>query len=152
MIDMKKRLVVGSKGERDAKPWIEQVFGEVEFSDDNYANFDFHSRDNKVFVEHKERFCRYGQYDGLYFDKIKYTKFLELKKTDSSVRCFIVWTCRNGRYVWEFQESDTLEDNNTIVWEPYFQRNFDRGQGRLQDTDLINVLNEYIKPLTGYQL
>ena len=146
MRDIKDDLKFGKNAEKEVKPILEDVFGKLNETD-SFNNFDF-SNDN-YYVEHKQRNIPFGQYDSLYFDKVKYNRYIELKKENAQLRCFIVWSCLNGRYVWEFK--DQFNGNDACFY-TYTQKNQDRGKGYLQNTEMVNVFNEYIIKLEDFKL
>ena len=67
----KDDLNVGLKAEKTVKPILEKLFGELTKTENQYDNFDF--TNYKYYVEHKERFINFGQYDSLYLEKPKLT-------------------------------------------------------------------------------
>ena len=69
------------------------------------------------------------------FDKVKYNKYLQLKKENPELRFFICWSCKNGKYIWEFTDDEKQYET--------FKQTRDRGMG-IKTTDMINVKNEYI--------
>ena len=78
MRDIKKDVVYGKIHENKIKPTIDKIFGELTLSEDQFANFDFYNND--YYVEHKKRSIISDKYESLYFDKVKYDKYLELKE------------------------------------------------------------------------
>lgn len=146
MRNIKEDLKFGKNAEKIVKPILDDVFGEL-IATDNFNNFDFSN--DKYFVEHKQRNIPFGQYDSLYFDKVKYNRYLELKKENPNIRCFIIWSCINGRYVWEFK--DQFNGNDACFY-MYTQKNQDRGKGYLQNTEMVSVFNEYITKLEDFNL
>lgn len=129
------------------------IFGKLEEDEDPFANFDFVSEDKKYHIEHKYRpdidlmTCRY---DSLYFDRVKYNRFLELKKEDPEKRCFIIWNCSGERVWWEFKKYGWENEKGEI--EMYFSEQFnqDRGKGYLQDTEMCNVFMEALHPISEF--
>jgi len=129
------------------------IFGKVVEDEDPFANFDFVSEDEKYHIEHKYRpdidlnNCRY---DSLYFDYVKYKRYKELKKIDPEKRFFICWNCSGTRVMWEFKKYGYENENGECEF--YFSKQFnqDRGNGRPQDTDMVNVFMEAIEPIEKY--
>lgn len=138
-------LKYGKKSEKQVKPILDKVFGELTQDENQFANFDFFN--DKFYVEHKQRNIN-GQLVDLYFDRVKYDKYIELKKKGK--RCFIVWSCKDHRYVWEF--CDQFDETETAQFYFKTQRNFDRGKGYLQDTDMVNVFCENISKLDEFEV
>lgn len=138
---IKDDLNVGLKAEKTVKPILEKLFGKLTKTKDPYDNFDFYS--DKYMVEHKERFINFGQYDSLYLEKCKYEKFLILKEKNPQLRFFAVWTCRNGRYMWE------INDDTTQFYDKYNMK-VNRGT-HTQSSNVICVRNEYISPFSDYE-
>ena len=156
MRNLKQDLRIGIKEEINTMNFLnnnKNIFGKLSQDKDNFANFDLVSADKKFYVEHKHRpdidfkNCRY---DSLYFDKIKYDKYIELKKEDPEIRSFIIWNCSGQRVIWEFKEYGW--ENEKGECEMYFseQLNQDRGKGYLQDTKMCNVFIEDIKQLSDF--
>jgi len=129
------------------------IFGKLKEDEDQFANLDFISLDEKFHVEHKYRpdidlkNCRY---DSLYFDYVKYRRYKELKKEDPEKRFFIIWNCSGTRVIWEFK--DYGWENKDGECEFYYSKQFnqDRGKGYAQDTTMINVFMEAIEPIEKY--
>ena len=129
------------------------IFGKLKEDEDPFANFDFVSEDEKYHIEHKYRpdidlnNCRY---DSLYFDYVKYKRYKELKKIDPEKRFFICWNCSGTRVMWEFKKYGYENENGECEF--YFSKQFnqDRGNGRPQDTDMVNVFMEAIEPIEKY--
>ena len=83
------------------------MFGNVLQDEDQFANFDFVSEDNKYHIEHKFRpdiNLKTSNYDSLYFDYAKYRRYKELKKEDPEKRFYIIWNCSGERVWWEFKK------------------------------------------------
>ena len=78
MRDIKVDLKYGKKNEKIVKPILDKVFGELTQDKNQFANFDFFN--DKYHVEHKQRNIK-GKYVDLYFDKVKYDKYKESKKS-----------------------------------------------------------------------
>lgn len=145
MRDINIDLKYGKKSEKQVKPILDKVFGELTQDKDKFANFDFFN--DKYHVEHKQRSIK-GKYVDLFFDKVKYDKYIELKKKGK--RCFIVWSCKDDRYVWEF--CDQFDDNDEAQFYFKTQKNFDRGKGYLQDTEMVNVFSENISTVSEFKI
>ena len=130
----------GKKHEHIVKPVLEELFGTLNMND-TFNNFDFSN--NKFFVEHKKRNIPFGKYDSLIFDKVKYDKYLELKKQNKRLQFFIVWSCSDGIYMWEFNENSD---------EFYIRDKYDVDKGCWDNTkQTICVLNEYISPFNDFE-
>jgi len=156
MRNLKEDLKIGKKEEIKTLiilNSVKTIFGKIEQDEDPFANFDFVSEDKKYHIEHKYRpdinlkTCRY---DSLYFDRVKYKRFLELKKEDPEKRFFIIWNCAGQRVCWEFKKY--LWENKDGEVEMYFSKQFnqDRGKGYLQDTDMCNVFMEALQPISDF--
>jgi hypothetical protein len=130
--NIKEDIEFGKKAEKVVKPILEEIFGKL-IDGETYDNFDFHN--DKYFVEHKQRNVNFGRYNGLMFDKVKYNKYLQLKKENPKLRFFICWSCKNGKYIWEFTDDEKQYET--------FKQTRDRGMG-IKTTDMINVKNKYI--------
>jgi hypothetical protein len=154
MRDLKKDLKIGKREEIKTLILLnsaDTIFGKLEEDEDQFANFDFVSEDKKYHVEHKWRpeidlkTCRY---DSLYFDRVKYKRFLELKKEDPEKRCFIIWNCSGTRVWWEFKKYGWENEDGEVEF--YFSKQFnqDRGNGYAQDTDMVNVFVEALHPIS----
>ncbi len=142
MNKVQRDLKYGKECEKRVKPVLEELFGKLTSTDkyNDKENFDFYNK--YYFVEHKQRNIRFGRYDSLYFDKVKYNRYLQLKQQNPDLRFFIVWSCLDDRYMWEFNENknEFYEQVNT----------FDRGRGYDQSTPMIHVRNEYIEPFNDF--
>jgi len=138
--NIKADIKFGKNAERIVKPILEEIFGELQ-EGETFDNFDFYN--DNYYVEHKQRNVEFGRYNGLFFDTVKYNKYLQLKNDNPDLRFFIVWSCRNGRYIWEFSEVE--EEFNR------FTQTRNRGRG-VVDTHMINVFNNYIKPFNEFSL
>jgi len=138
--NLNKDIKFGKKAEKIVKPILENIFGELN-NGSTYDNFDFNN--DKYYVEHKQRNVPFGKYNGLFFDLVKYNRYLKLKSENENLRFFIVWSCNNGRYIWEFTEDEIQFDR--------FTQTRDRGRG-VCDTKMINVFNSHIKPLNEFLL
>ena len=57
---------------------LEEMFGKLRKTKNKFNSFDFVNQ--RFYIEHKERCVRFGQYDSLYFDYVKYENYLRLKK------------------------------------------------------------------------
>ena len=148
MRDIKKDVVFGNRCEKIIKPIIDNIFGDLTLSEDKFANFDFYN--DNYYVEHKQRSIRGNQFNSLYFDKVKYNKYLELREENPKLRFFIIWSCLDGRYIWEFQ--DQVKPDGDCCFYERLQCNQDRGKGYLQNTPMIHVFNEDIIKLKSLKL
>jgi len=138
--DLKKGLKAENLRQRD----FEKVFG-ILVKTGTYDNFDWVNEKGDIYVEHKERSIDFGRYGDLFFDRIKYDKYLELKEENPFVRAFIIWTCNGESYVWEFCDQFDEDDNASF----YFSRKtMDRRRGHgFMPQELVNVWNEEITKL-----
>ena len=134
-------LNFGKKHEHKVKPILETLFGELKMND-TYSNFDFSNR--KFFVEHKKRNIPFGQYDSLIFDKVKYDKYLELKNNSKKkLQFFIVWSCSDGMYMWEFNENKD---------EYYIRDKYDVDMGCWDNTKKqLCIKNKYISRFDDFE-
>jgi hypothetical protein len=130
----------GKKHEHLVKPVLEELFGKLKMND-TFNNFDFSNKN--FYVEHKKRNIKFRHYDSLIFDKVKYDKYLELKKENKKLQFFIVWSCSDRMYMWEFSESKE---------EFYIRDKYDVDKGCWDNTkQTICVLNEYISPFNDFE-
>jgi len=131
----------GKKHEHIVKPVLEELFGTLNMND-TFNNFDFSG--HNCYVEHKKRNIPFGQYDSLIFDKVKYDKYLQLKNNSKkNLQFFIVWSCSDGIYAWEFNENSD---------EFYIRNKYDVDRGCWDNTKkTICVLNKYISPLHDFE-
>jgi len=131
----------GKKHEHKVKPILETLFGELKMND-TFNNFDFIG--HNCYIEHKKRNIPFGQYDSLIFDKVKYDKYLELKNNSKKrLQFFIVWSCSDGMYAWEFNENEE---------EFYIRDKYDVDLGEWRnDKKTICVLNKYISRFDDFE-
>jgi len=121
-------------------------------SDDNFSHFDYHSPDQKIFVELKTRenttyneehgFFTHTRPDGkksnfvtLYFDAIKKQEAYRNRNTDK--RYFIVWKISGEYFYWEINH-----DKKEYYIEDQYA---DRGKGYPQETAVVNVKEYALK-------
>lgn len=121
-------------------------------SDDNFSHFDYHSSDQKIFVELKTRenttYNEEGGYfthitdkgkkcnfNTLYFDAIKKQEAYRNKDTDK--RYFIVWKISGEYFYWEINH-----DKKEYYIEDQYR---DRGKGYKQNTAVVNVKEYALK-------
>jgi len=141
----------GKKFEKKSLDYLNNnlnIFGTLYPSADATDNFDFYNQDFRV--EHKKRYSinfKTTKFTTLYFDKVKYDKYLQLKKTCPKLRFFIIWECEDGRYYWEFKHQHYENEKGEIEF--YFDKQYhqDRGNGYPQDTDMVHVFTESIRPI-----
>tara|TARA_R110001599_G_scaffold41150_1_gene124685 strand:- start:685 stop:1197 length:513 start_codon:yes stop_codon:yes gene_type:complete len=163
-------LDIGVKGENNVKSILDDVFGTLINNNESnqFDNFDF--KNNNFYVEHKFRHdleleevkTKDNKYynikslrnskayiNGLFFDKCKYTKYLELSKEDPNLRFYICWTCnstidKDKIYYWEFKpDSDDYEE---------FKMRTDNGRGRYVNRNVINVISCNLNKLNDLKL
>ena len=127
---------------------LEEQFGELSKTKNKFNSFDFVS--DNFYVEHKERNVRFGQYDSLYFDYVKYENYQRLKKEEPDKRFVIVWTCNGESYYWEFTEVDEDENGDVIFYTDTKLMDRRRGNG-FQPQSLVYVFNENIKALSEFK-
>jgi len=127
---------------------LEDMFGTLTKTKNKFNSFDFVS--DKFYVEHKERSCRYGRYDSLFFDYVKFENYQRLKKEYPDKRFIIVWTCNNESYYWEFTEVDEDENGDVIFYTETKLMDRRRGNG-FQPQSLVYVFNENIRPLADFE-
>ena len=127
---------------------LEDMFGTLTKTKNKFNSFDFVS--DKFYVEHKERNVRFGQYDSLYFDYVKYENYLRLKKEYPDKRFIIVWTCNGESYFWEFTEVDEDINGDVVFYTETKMMDRRRGQG-FKPQSLVYVFNENIKPLSEFK-
>ena len=156
MRNLKEDLKIGKREEVKTLILLnasETMFGNVLQDEDQFANFDFVSEDKKYHIEHKYRpdinlkTCRF---DSLFFDRVKYKRYRELIKEDPEKRFFIIWNCAGERVWWEFKKYGW--ENEKGECEFYFSKQFnqDRGNGYLQNTDMVNVFMEDTHPFSEF--
>ena len=105
MTRLQQDLINGKKAEHKVKPILQELFGKLKSTDtyNDKENFDFYNK--SYFIEHKDRpTTKFGRYDSLFFDKVKYNRYLSLVKDNPKLRCFIVWSCKDDRYMWGFTQ------------------------------------------------
>ncbi len=143
--DIKKGLDAENERVRD----FEKIFGKLTKTHQFY-NFDWINKKKNFYVEHKERNIKFGTFGDLFFDRVKYERYLEVKKENPYARCFIIWTCNDESYIWEFCDQFDEEDNARF----YFSRmNMDRRDGHgWRPQELVNVWNEEIVKLSDFKL
>ena len=93
---------------------------------------------------------RFGQYDSLYFDYVKYENYLRLKKEYPDKRFIIVWTCNCQSYYWEFTEEDEDENGDAVFYSQLQVMDRRRGQG-MKPNHMTYVFNEHIRPLADFE-
>ena len=144
-----KDLQHGLAKEAERRGDFENTFGALEKTG-TYDNFDWHNPMKHFYLEHKERSIPFGKYDSLFFDRVKYDKYLELKEEDARIRCFIIWTCQGVPYIWEFKDQFDDDDNACF----YVSRKMmDRRKGHgFRPQELINVFNEEIVLLKDFKI
>lgn len=144
-----KDLQHGLAKEAERRGDFENTFGTLEKTG-TYDNFDWHNPMKHFYLEHKERSIPFGKYDSLFFDRVKYDKYLELKEEDARIRCFIIWTCQGVPYIWEFKDQFDDDDNACF----YVSRKMmDRRKGHgFRPQQLINVFNEEIVLLKDFKI
>ncbi len=156
MRNLKEDLKIGKREEVKTLILLnagETMFGNVLQDEDQFANFDFVSEDEKYHIEHKWRpdinlkTCRF---DSLYFDRVKYKRFIELKKEDPEKRFFIIWNCSGERVFWEFKKYGWENEDGEVEMYYSNQYNQDRGNGYLQDTCMCNVFMESLHPFSEF--
>tara|TARA_S200002703_G_scaffold20402_1_gene16647 strand:- start:1630 stop:2118 length:489 start_codon:yes stop_codon:yes gene_type:complete len=141
--DLKKDLKIGKIAEKNIHSILEDKFNMKLINTDKfnkYCNFDFVSKDKKIWIEHKYR-GRYKSNLNTYFcDLVKYKKFKTMKEKNKDIRCFIVWTWSDCRKIWEMTDTETDEnDENYFYIENQFR---DRGRGFAVHTEVMNVFND----------
>jgi hypothetical protein len=146
---LNKDLKHGLQKETERVQDFEKVFGSLTKTT-QYYNFDWVNTKKHFYVEHKERNIDFGRFDSLFFDKVKYDRYLEIKKENPFARCFIIWTCNNVPYIWEF--ADQFDDDDIPCF--YFsRREMDRRRGHgWQPQELVNVFNEACVPFQDFKL
>jgi hypothetical protein len=141
--DLKRDLKIGKRQENNIHSILEDKFNMELINTDKfnkYCNFDFVSKDKKIWIEHKYR-GRYKSNLNTYFcDLVKYKKFKTMKEKNKDIRCFVVWTWSDCRKIWEMTDTETDEnDENYFYIENQFR---DRGRGFCQHTEVMNVFND----------
>ena len=145
---LQEDLKHGLNAEMVRKGRMDQMFGTLTKTKNKFNSFDF--RNQRFYVEHKERAIQFGRYDSLFFDYIKYERYIELKKEEPDKRFIIVWTCLGESYFWEFTEED--EDKNGLVVFYTETKMMDRRRGQgMKPQSLVYVFNEHIRPLAEFK-
>jgi len=143
--DLKKGLKAESERVKD----FEKVFGDLTKTS-QYDNFDWVNDKKHFYVEHKERNIKFGTYGDLFFDRVKYDRYLEIKKEDPFARCFIIWTCNGDSYIWEMCDQFDDQDNACFY---FSRREMDRRKGHgWKPQELVNVFIEEIVRFKDFQL
>jgi len=145
---LKADLKHGLNAEMVRKGRMDEMFGTLTKTKNKFNSFDF--KNQRFYVEHKERAIQFGRYDSLFFDYIKYERYIELKKEEPDKRFIIVWTCLGESYFWEFTEED-----ERYKWRCYFYtetKMMDRRRGQgMKPQSLVYVFNEHIRPLADFE-
>lgn len=140
--DLKK----GKRAETKVQKPLEDMFGKLTQDPDPYASFDFYN-DNYL-VEHKQRtHTTFKKYDSLMFEYHKYQTYLERRKENPRLRFFIVWSLKDGRYIWEFQ--DQFRGDDAVFYTSNMK--IDRGD-HLQKSEVVKVFNEEISNFNEFYL
>ena len=126
----------GKRAERRVHKILETKFGELTHDPDQFANFDFYN--DKFCVEHKQRNINHDQYGDLFLERAKYDKYLKLR--EEGKRCFIVWSCLDGMYVWEFE--DQFRGDDAVFYDETERIN---RKTHIQSSVVSHVFIEYIK-------
>ena len=156
MRNIQEDLKIGKREEKKTLILLnagETMFGNVLQDEDPFARFDFVSEDEKYHIEHKWRpttdlkTCRY---DSLYFDRIKFKTYQELKKIDPEKRFYIIWNCSGERVWWEFKPYGWENEDGDCEMYYSKQYNQDRGRGFPQDTTMCNVFIEALHPFSEF--
>jgi len=147
MNTLKRDLDHGLRAELSRQSTFESYFGPLKKTG-KFDSFDF--KNERFFVEHKERDIHFGQFCTLFFDKVKYQEYLRLKQTHPHHRFVIIWTLKGQSYFWEFTEND-VDENDLGTW--FFTgRQMDRRKGKgMQSQDMVEVFNSAIKPLSEFR-
>ena len=129
-------LQFGMTMEQKIKPDLDVIFGELHNNNDEnkFAHIDF--KNDMYGVEYKRRRINYGQYPTLICEMFKVRE--ARRYIQEGKRVFIIWHCDNGLYYWEFHEDQ---------WHTAWGGRRDRG--RIEEAELCNVNNEFIKPLSS---
>ena len=135
----------GKRAEIKVQKILEDVFGKLIHDPDPYASFDFYN--DKYFVEHKQRNTTFGKYDSLMFEYKKYQDYLDKRKENPRLRFFIVWSLKDGRYIWEFQ--DQFRGDEAVFYTSNMK--IDRGD-HLQKSEVVKVFNEEISKFNEFYL
>ena len=145
---LQEDLKHGLNAEMVRKGRMDQMFGTLTKTKNKFNSFDF--KNQRFYVEHKERAIQFGRYDSLFFDYIKYERYIELKKEEPDKRFIIVWTCNGQSYYWEFTEEDEDENGLAVFYSQLQVMDRRRGQG-MKPQSLVYVFNENIKPLSEFK-
>tara|TARA_R110001592_G_scaffold16761_1_gene71115 strand:+ start:984 stop:1430 length:447 start_codon:yes stop_codon:yes gene_type:complete len=148
MNTLQQDLTLGLTAERTRQQTFESTFGSLTKTG-TFDSFDY--KNNKFFVEHKERPDTYfGQYCTCYFDKVKYQEYLRLKRLYPTHRFVIIWTLKGESFFWEFTEIDEDKDG-WVTWN-YTERRMDRRKGQgMQSQEMVEVFNSAIRPLSTFR-
>ena len=135
-------LVFGLNAEERVHKQLENVFGELKSTKDEYGNYyEFDKFNDKVFVEIKTRRIRHNQYDTLFFGQNKFLKGQTLLEENPDLKIFYCWNCNDGIYGWEHDSSE---------FKVARRGRWDRGK---QEIDwCIDIKTKYIKPLEELNL
>ena len=162
------RLDLGATAENSVKPILETIFGKLVNNNETneFDNFDF--KNDKFYVEHKFRHdleltevkTKDNKYynikslrnkkayiNGLFFDKCKYNKYLELSRKNPELQFYICWTCnksidKDKIYYWKFKPEDCDEFDE-------FKMKTDNGRGRYVIRDVVNVISCNLNQLSS---
>tara|TARA_E500000305_G_scaffold49852_1_gene39052 strand:+ start:1061 stop:1537 length:477 start_codon:yes stop_codon:yes gene_type:complete len=95
-------LAMGEKGEQNAQPLLEKVFGRLERTKYKYNRFDF--TNEKSIIELKTRSCKHNAFDrdgGLMFN---YSKIEKYENSNEKRKVFFAFNCIDGLYYWEYNK------------------------------------------------
>jgi len=132
-------LAFGMTMEQRIQPTLQETFGDLHNNNDEnkFAHIDF--KNDLYGVEYKRRRLTFGRYPTLFFEMFKVDEAKKYVKEGK--RVFFIWHCDDGLYYWEYDEDQWFS-----AWGGR------RDRGKIEESDLCNVKNEYIKPLDGLTL
>lgn len=149
MRNIKNDLAFGKVHEKKCMDHLNKInlFGQLTLTDTYNDKENFDMFNDNFFIEHKQRNIYGTQFPTLVFDYVKWRRHLELKQHNPKLRFFVIWSCKDDRYIWELDESKWDTEIFVKRW-----LNQDRGKGYLQDTDVCEVKIQYIQKLSQFSI
>jgi hypothetical protein len=98
MIYHKKDIILGLKGEKRVKEFLDDEWKiELEYTDE-FHPFDLYYKKQNLYIEVKTRRCKHNKYKTLYFSKAK----LDYINQNPSNNYMFVYNLNDGLYLWKF--------------------------------------------------
>tara|TARA_R110002126_G_scaffold18542_2_gene70847 strand:- start:3037 stop:3444 length:408 start_codon:yes stop_codon:yes gene_type:complete len=122
-------LKFGKLGEIKSAQILQEKFGELFHTEDQYNHFDYYN--DKIFLEVKTRNIKGNQYDSLMFELHKIES--GLKHMENGFEVWFAWNCKDGIYLWKLNQKEYFSK---------FSGRTDRGCDERRI--LAHIKNEYI--------